>query len=118
MNDASYEQMGIAAMLVGMRRAREILDREIETMESHLGNLRGAPPLQKNGKAQRSAGMSRGNGVRPAQQASAKPAKGRRKATSDYWARMTAEERSVEMKRRRALAKRNRTPSGTLRGAA
>ena len=79
--------MGLAAMLPGMVRAHELLGQQIAAMQAQL------------------AGLQNGGGRKPGpqtEQARAKIAEARR----GYWAKMTPEERSAEMKRRGGIAKK------------
>jgi hypothetical protein len=69
-----YAQFGMAAMLPGMIHAREILDRRIREMQEQLAGL-------QDGKKQDGRRNNKGG-------------------AAAYWAKLTPEERSAEMKRR------------------
>jgi hypothetical protein len=107
-----YAQMGIAAILPGLVRAAEVLQVEIDMLKAMLGRAQagerivkrpGRPPgiHTKQRKKQAHA-----NGSVPVPTANLN-AKGKPFSTggpASYWAKMTPEERSAEMKRRQTLA--------------
>lgn len=84
-----YTEMGMAALLPGMQHLIDRMQAELDDMRLQLAALQGGT-------------------AKPARRAkSALPAQPPKSAGSagmaSYWARMTVEERSVEMKRRLAL---------------
>lgn len=90
----NYEEAGIATMLAGLVRAREILDKEIEAMQGKL-------QLAQNGGNALDAVREHRGPYRPrAPLAAEREFKRKSKATSDYWAKMSPEERSAVMKQR------------------
>jgi hypothetical protein len=100
----NYEQMGMAALIPGMQYL-------IDKMQAQLDELREQLAAVQNGGAPTVTLARRGRP--PKEVATAEEAakfKRKSKAVSGYWAKMTDEERSVEMKRRRALGKANRQP--------
>lgn len=107
----NYEEAGIATMLAGLVRAREILDKEIEAMQGKL-------QLAQNGggalEAVREA-KQRGPYRPRAPLTVEREFKRKSRATSGWWANMTPEERSAEMKRRYA-SRKDRPPTGRPAG--
>ena len=150
--DATYVQMGMAALLPGMQHMLELMQAELDRMRQTLEQLQsGEVPEKKDGRGstywakmtpiQRSIEMKKRYADRVAKaEANGKPGKKpiipsggwekfktqaarsremkrrmkqphgtiaekARKGVRDYWAKMTAEQRSAEMLRRRALRK-------------
>jgi len=94
---ATFTQMGIAAMLPGMRHMVTLMQRQIAELESLLESAqngtmpkRGRPPKTQNPEefAKRSSG------------------------NSDYWAKLTPAERSKEIRRRQEVSAGKRKPKG------
>lgn len=102
----NYEEAGIATMLAGLVRAREILNQEIESMQGKL-------KLAQNGGSALDAVREHKRGAyRPrAPLTVEREFKRKSKATSGWWANMTPEERSAEMKRR-YQSRKDRPPTG------
>jgi hypothetical protein len=79
---SKYAQMGMAALLPGMQYMIERMQEQLDEMRLHLAALQGAPALAAKAETRGSS-----------------------------WKSLTPEERSAEMKRRRAVA-------GSRKGAA
>lgn len=90
-----YEQFGIAAMLPGMVRAVELLQAQIDDMRARLEGLQigNTKSAKRRGRPPAATGELTVHGT---------PLK------PGYWASMTAEERSAEMRRRRAVQEKNK----------
>lgn len=92
----TYEQAGIAAMLPGMVHMLALMQAEIDRMREMLGyaQANGAAPKRGRLKIEISPeGMA-----------------AKKRASSSYWAKMTPEKRSAEMRRRGAIRKDRKTP--------
>jgi hypothetical protein len=97
----SFEQMqamGIAAMIPGFQMAIDTLQSAIDEMRRQLSNLQN-PPAAAPRKQGRTPLTDEERKARIMKRRVSKAARG-------YWAKMTPEERSVEMKRRLALGRK------------
>ena len=104
----SYAQMGIAALLPGMTHMVELMQGELDRMRAMLAGMQNG-----NGAKRPSRGTDE---YRAYDREAHRRARARKKSDpgglnakdkpirDSYWASMTAEERSAEMKRRQAIA--------------
>lgn len=95
-SELSLEQFGIASLIPGFQRALDLLQAELNSLRAKL-----SLPEQKRSSTKFQIAM----------QKRSKNEKWRSKAVTSqksYWAKMTKEERSAEMKRRMALSKRRK----------
>ena len=94
----NYEIMGIAAMIPGFQAAVDILQSQLDEMREKLGAL-------QNGNAPKKPGRPRKE--QPPVETGELNARGK-PLKSGYWATLTPEERSAEMRRRREVQKANK----------
>jgi hypothetical protein len=117
-----YAQMGIAAILPGLTRAVEIMQSEIDSLRAMLATAaQGGRIIKRPGRppgihTKQRKKQAHANGSVPvptvAMNVKGKPI--RTDGPASYWAKMTPEERSAEMKRRQKLAaKRSGQPTTT-----
>lgn len=107
-NDLECLRMGRAMMLAGMRNAVRVLHEQIDQVERQL-----YVPPPSNGVIKPSMQRTLAKiGIALPAEAEAAPVRRRgrgrgrrRKAAAGYWARLTPEQRSIEMRRRRAVSK-------------
>lgn len=108
----NYEEAGIATMLAGLVRAREVLDNEIQTLQARLGQTTNGDAVREakrrgakgfwtdKGPEERSAIMkarwAKWKGETQKESGADKISTGQK----SYWAKMTKEERRAEMQRR------------------
>jgi hypothetical protein len=88
-----FYQMGLAALLPGMQHMLTLMQRELDSMKAQLSDLQTGAPRRGRPLKGESLNLN-----------------GKPLARKSPWANTTAEERSVEMKRRRAVA-RGESPS-------
>jgi hypothetical protein len=112
-----YEITGMAAMLSGMqhllRRMQEVVQEHQEKLDALQRGAPVKPPSRRTKTGYISvAGLKKGTAEYRAAvtfnkriEREAKQASPRAIGSSTYWAKMTPEERSAEMKRRRAIAR-------------
>lgn len=113
-DDSTYAAMGMAAMIPGMQRMIELMQAELDKMRAQLAAAQGGTAKSRAKQPPRGTDEYRAydrevhRKLRAARKATADlNAKG--KPIGDaYWAAMTAEERSAEMRRRQALRKSKR----------
>lgn len=79
-----YEEMGIASLLPGMIRMHEMMGEAIQEVQEQLARVQGRLAA----------------GDEPDEEVPAVRMKRKKSAQALYWARMTVDERSAEMKRR------------------
>ena len=100
----NYEQMGIAAMIPGMQHMIDLMQRELDAMRAQLAQAQnGGSALDAVRK------YKRGMPLWVEEEFARKS-----KATGGWWAKLTPEERSAEMKRRYA-SRKDRPPTGRRR---
>lgn len=109
----NYQQMGIAAMIPGMQHMIDLMQRELDSMRAQLaqaqnsGSARGFMEERKRGPGRPK--LIEGNFEADD---AAKEFQRKSRASSSFWARMSPEERSAEMRRRGARRKDRRQGRG------
>lgn len=107
----NYEQMGIAAMIPGMQHMIDLMQRELDSMREQLaqaqngGNARSFLNERKRGRPPK---LIEGSFRVDGESAAAKEFSRKSRASSSFWAKMSAEERSAEMRRRGMVRKDSR----------
>ena len=92
-----YAQMGRAALIPGLQLAQEILERALSDIRGELAEMQnGDAPMKQRGRPLKTDQTQAGAPLKTIGKGSA-------------WAKMTAAERSREMKRRQAVARANRS---------
>lgn len=106
----NYEQMGRACLIPGMQHMIDLMQRELDSMRAQLAQA------QSGGSALDAVREAKARGpYRPRTPLTAEQEfKRKAKATSGWWAKLTPEERSAEMKRRYA-SRKDRPPTGRRR---
>ena len=95
--DLADAESGLAALLPGMIRLREVVDAYIVRIQRKLGAIQNGHAAPRRGRPPKKADQTQaGKLLNTAGKGSS-------------WAKMTAAERSREMKRRQAVARANRT---------
>ena len=79
-----YAQMGMAALLPGMVRMLDLMQQQVSELQAQLASGENAEPKRQVGRPPR------------------------KKARTSPWTNMSAEDRSIEMKRRQAVARAKR----------
>ena len=103
-SDEECLQMGRSVLLIGMKRAIALLQAQSETLEAQLsmpavnGNIPIRPAMRRT--------------MALIEKAEIVPDTRRSVGSKSYWAKLTPEERSKEMKRRRRVGQRRKAAEG------